>query len=256
MCYAIIVSPLLGFVQSGPQIAADRYTYISCMPFGILVGAGIFRMLMSWRKERYHLFIRISVVAAILTGLLFLSVNSSRQVGHWRDRRSLWNHVLHLDSGNYLAYFNRGVVNQDEGKLAEAIADYTSAVTLDPEYSEAYYNLGVSRESQGDFTGAIEDYSQAIQLKPKYAEAYNNRGALLKVKGDLVGAVMDFNTSIRLNPLSPQSYANRGAIRLSQNDVKNAVQDFTKALEVAPENWSHRVKIEQILGDVRARLDY
>jgi Flp pilus assembly protein TadD len=255
MCYAIIVSPLLGFVQSGPQIVADRYTYISCMPFGILVGAGIFRILISWRKERYHLFIRISVVTAILTGLLFLSVNSSRQVEHWRDRRSLWNYVLLLDPGNYLAHFNRGVVNQDQGKFAEAISDYSSAAKLYPEYSEAYYNRGISRESQGDYKGAIEDYSQAIQLKPKYVEAYNNRGALLRVKGDIAGAVMDFNTSIRLNPLSPEAYANRGGIRLSQNDLKKAVQDFTKALEVAPENWSHRVQIEQILGDVRARLD-
>ena len=29
----------------------------------------------------------------------------------------------------------------------------------------------------------------------------------------------------------------------------------TKALEVAPENWSHRVQIEQVLNDIRARLD-
>jgi Flp pilus assembly protein TadD len=255
ICYAVIVSPVLGFVQSGPQIAADRYTYIACMPFGILVGAGILRMLISWRIESYPLLVWLSVVAAILTGLLFLTINSSRQVGYWRDSHSLWNHVLQLDPDNYLAYYNRGVVNQDQYKLAEAIADYSSAAKLNPEYSEAYYNRGVSLESQGDFTGAITDYSKAIQLNPKYVEAYNNHGALLKAKGDLAGAVADFNTAIRLNPLSPEAYANRGGIRLSQNDLKKAVQDFTKALEVAPENWSHRVQIEQILGDVRARLD-
>jgi Tfp pilus assembly protein PilF len=255
VCYAVIVSPLLGFVQSGPQIAADRYTYISCMPFGILVGAGILRMLISWRKESYLLFVWLSVVTAILTGLLFLTVNSSRHVKFWHDSRSLWNHVLQLNPDNYLAYYNRGVLNQDQGRLAEAIADYSSAVKLDPEYSEAYYNRGISRESQGDITGAIVDYSEAIQLNPKYVEAYNNRGVLRKAKGDLAGAVTDFNTAIRLNPLSPEAYANRGVFRLSQNDLKRAVQDFTKALEVAPGNWSHRVQIEQILNDVRARLD-
>ena len=254
-CYAVIVSPLLGFVQSGPQIAADRYTYISCMPFGILVGAGILRMLILWRKESHLLFVWLSVVTAILTGLLFLTVNSSRQVRFWHDSRSLWNHVLQLNPDNYLAYYNRGVLNQDQGRLAEAIADYSLAVKLDPEYSEAYYNRGISRESQGDLTVAIVDYSEAIQLNPKYVEAYNNRGVLRKAKGDLAGAVTDFNTAIRLNPLSPEAYANRGVIRLSQNDLKRAVQDFTKALEVASGNWSHRVQIEQILGDVRARLD-
>ena len=40
VCYAIIVSPVLGLAQSGEQIAADRYAYLSCLPFAILIAAG------------------------------------------------------------------------------------------------------------------------------------------------------------------------------------------------------------------------
>ena len=31
--YVVMVAPMLGLVQAGPQIAADRYTYLSCLPW-------------------------------------------------------------------------------------------------------------------------------------------------------------------------------------------------------------------------------
>src|SRR5437899_7169844 len=41
VCYGAIVSPVLGFVQTGPQIAADRYTYLACLPWAVLVAGGV-----------------------------------------------------------------------------------------------------------------------------------------------------------------------------------------------------------------------
>ena len=40
-CYAIIVSPVLGLVQVGPQVAADRYTYLATLPFAVLAAGGL-----------------------------------------------------------------------------------------------------------------------------------------------------------------------------------------------------------------------
>src|SRR5262249_46671696 len=39
-CYVVIVAPVLGIAQSGPQLVADRYSYLSCLPLAILA-AGI-----------------------------------------------------------------------------------------------------------------------------------------------------------------------------------------------------------------------
>jgi Tfp pilus assembly protein PilF len=254
-CYALIVSPLLGFVQSGPQIAADRYTYISCMPFGVLAGAGMLRLWTAWKNRFISSASWYTVIIGVFACLLLMSGLCLSQSRVWKDKLSLWNHVLQLDPDNYLAYYNRGVLYQDRGKLAEAIEDYSSAVKLDPEYSEAYYNRGVSRESRGDLAGAIADYSEAIQLNQKCVEAYNNRGALRKKQGDLAGAIVDFTRAIQVRPLVPESYVNRGVIRLSQNDLQRAIQDFCGALEVAPANWTHRVQVEQLLDNVRERLE-
>ncbi len=45
--YVALVAPVLGLLHSGPQIAADRYSYLACMPFALLAGAGL-----TWVRRR------------------------------------------------------------------------------------------------------------------------------------------------------------------------------------------------------------
>ena len=39
-----------------------------------------------------------------------------------------------------------------------------------------YYNRGNACGASGDLPGAIADYSRAIELKPDYADAHKSRG--------------------------------------------------------------------------------
>jgi Flp pilus assembly protein TadD len=255
VCYVVIVSPLLGFVQSGPQIVADRYTYISCLPFGVLAGAGMLRLWIAQHKKSLISKTFISAFSSILVCLIALSTLSYRQTRIWHDNHKFWNHVIQLDPDNYIAYNNRGILfKEGKGNLILALADYNTAIELNPEYTGAYYNRGLLLEEQGDLAGAIRDYTSVIRLDPKHAKAFNNRGGLLKKKGDLTGAIADFNTAIRLNPYSPEAYANRGALLQNQNDIEKAVKDFTKALEVAPANWPFQEQVEQILNNIQAGI--
>lgn len=255
VCYTVIVFPLLGFVQSGPQIVADRYTYISCMPFGILVGAGMLKLWMYLQKKSLSSITSIFAISLICVSLIVLSATSFRQTKIWYDNRTFWDHVLKLNPSNYVAYYNWGVLNQDQGYLNAAIDDYNLAILSDPEYSEAFYNRAVARESQKDFKGAILDYTCAIRFDPEHYKAYNNRGNLLVKQGDLTGAMANFNAAIRLQPSSPEAYANRGMVYVSQNNLQKAIKDFSKALEVAPTNWSQcHAWVEQLLVNARIKL--
>ncbi len=47
------------------------------------------------------------------------------------------------------------------------------------------YIRGIARSDAGDKQGAIADYTKAIKINPQYAEAYNNRGVARKDSGDL-----------------------------------------------------------------------
>ena len=40
-----------------------------------------------------------------------------------------------------------------------AIADYTKAIKLNPNYADAYYNRGVAKSNLQDYDGAIADFN-------------------------------------------------------------------------------------------------
>jgi tetratricopeptide (TPR) repeat protein len=61
-----------------------------------------------------------------------------------------------------------------------------------------YYNRGVAKGAKGDLDGAIADYSKAIELKPDYAEPYNNRGIVKGAKEDRWHLQFDSTSAARL----------------------------------------------------------
>src|SRR5438132_7212087 len=52
LTYVVVLLPVLGIFQSGPQIAADRYTYLAGLGWAILAGAGL---LSCWHATRFLL---------------------------------------------------------------------------------------------------------------------------------------------------------------------------------------------------------
>ena len=61
-----------------------------------------------------------------------------------------------------------------------------------PRNPAAYNNRGNARAENNDRDGAIADYTRAIELKPDYARAYYNRAVAKQEKGDATGAKADF----------------------------------------------------------------
>ncbi|MFM7692131.1 MAG: tetratricopeptide repeat protein, partial [Alphaproteobacteria bacterium] len=89
-------------------------------------------------------------------------------------------------------YNSRGVARAAQDDRRSAIADYTEAIRINPQYAHAFNNRGAARAGQGDRVGAIADYTEAIRINPQYAHAFNNRGAARAGQGDRVGAIADY----------------------------------------------------------------
>jgi tetratricopeptide (TPR) repeat protein len=56
----------------------------------------------------------------------------------------------------------------------------------------------VARVSLGEFQGAIADYSEALRINPNYGAAYQNRGVARRDSGDKPGAIQDFQKAADL----------------------------------------------------------
>ncbi len=81
------------------------------------------------------------------------------------------------------------------------------------ELAHQYYIRGAAKLDQRDFDGAIADFGSAIALNPNNAGYYYARGDAKHKKGDIHGAIDDFGAAIVLDPYDADYYFFRGVAK-------------------------------------------
>lgn len=142
------------------------------------------------------------------------------------------------------ALYERGNLRFDRGELAEAIADYSAAVALDPMHSRAFHNRGLAHAALGDTEAALADYNEAIRLDPAYVRAHQNRLLLLEQlaaaaadPAALLAQIADGNAQLAaLEPEGAALYRYReGVARARLRDTAGARAAFDAALRADPQ---------------------
>ncbi len=182
--FVAIELPMLGAVQNGPQIAADRYTYHASLALTILAGTGI---AMWTRRSRPG--------AAMLAGavVVALCLGTWNQLPVWRDSIALWSRVVALHPEAAIAENGLGDALQNDStvseamkgeRLRDAIVHYERAVAISPVYDEAHNNLGIALAMSGNTGEAVRHFARALQLNPSLQTAHYNWGNALFASGD------------------------------------------------------------------------
>jgi tetratricopeptide (TPR) repeat protein len=254
--YGFLISPVSGVFQAGAHFAADRYSYLACLPFAALVAAVLLRT-----SETPFARPAAATAGATLAGLALMS---AIQCLIWRDSIALWNHALRLDPQLHLAYNNRGTARAAAGDWAGAVEDYNRSISINPDWPKPWYNRGVARATRGDHAGAIEDFSRAVQLDPKHENAIASRAISRSKRGEISEALADCEEVIRISPGSAIGYATRGIVRFARGDGPGAVADYTRALDIAPSPEVYRNRAQarvlmkclpEALGDYTRSLE-
>jgi hypothetical protein len=116
LCYLAILGPTLGLVPFRLQLAADRYTYVACLGWAMLVGAGVVAWCRVWLRRDVATpmwALTVGLSRGVVGGLAVLSCN---RVQVWRDPRTLWAHAAAIDPRSAVAHTNLGMVLEREGK--------------------------------------------------------------------------------------------------------------------------------------------
>lgn len=103
-------------------------------------------------------------------------------------------------SDRAIAYFDRGLAYYAENELDRAIADWSEAIALNPNYAHAYNNRGKAYRAKADYQHSIADYDEAIKLDPQHSVAYKGRGIAYFLSGDIVKAQADFRQAENIAP--------------------------------------------------------
>lgn len=245
LCYAITVAPVLGVAQSGVQIAADRYSYLACLPFPLLLGAGFGRFAPASTAGRVARVLALAVVAT-------LGVLTWRQTFVWRDSLSFWNHVLALAPEHWYGHHMRGIYFYETGETERALADFDAALRSNPDRAQTYVSRGTVRARRGDTAGAIADWDRALEINPGFFAAYYNRGTSRLARGDLANAAADFRAAVRIQPSSHLAWHGLATAGERLGNVDEAIAAYRRALEAAPASWVLRGRTQQALAALEA----
>ena len=224
LVFLVVLLPMLGLVQNGPQIAADRYTYHAAPALAILAGAA----LGAWRVPA-ALRLAVSGAAVAVLGAL-----TWKQTGIWHDSERLWSRVLRVDSTSSIAQIAMGDVLIAQDRLDEGAEHYERGLELDPTFATGFNNLGVVNARRGNLSDAIGLYRRALELKPSYADAHNNLGIALSEQGDYAGAIEHFTRAIALDASNPAYEVNLGNLLVRQRRPDEAIGHYARAAGLRP----------------------
>ena len=122
------------------------------------------------------------------------------------------------------------------GKPSTALRDVEAAIELDADYTEAWNNRGLLHIGEQDYETAIADFSRAIEIDSKFADAWNNRGFAYFRSKDYARAVYDFDQALVCDPKFVMAYNNRALLRMSRKEYRQAVSDCTAAIKLEGDN--------------------
>jgi len=199
--YAVILFPVSGILPTGPQVVADRYSYLACLGFAILAGWAIAYFWNKWLTP-----------SAILIVILF-SALTWNQIKIWKDSESLWSQAISIFPDSAIAHTNLGNAIYRKGDISGAISHYKLALALNPKEKTAHFDLGNALTKQNDFNGAIEQYKAALAIDPAYERALINLGVILYKKGDKEDAIRHYEEALKLKPDSKEIRENLEKIK-------------------------------------------
>ncbi|MER7045425.1 tetratricopeptide repeat protein [Streptomyces jumonjinensis] len=141
------------------------------------------------------------------------------------NAKATFKRVLTLDPKNKLAWYNLGVLAQNEGHRADAHKAYDAALKTDPSYTSALFNKALLLKTD-DPDGALKLLRRAVAADPKAATAYFHIGETLARKGrdeqarDAYRQAVELNSSLRSQV--PESYRESVASGRSSNESTEA----------------------------------
>ena len=229
--------PVIGLVQVGRQVMAERYTYVPLVGLSV---AGVW--LVADLVVRHRAVARVAgiVAAAALLGCATLSW---RQQAVWANGRTLWEHVVEIYPRNSVAQNNLGSAykhaaivtpeRRDEF-LRKASACYEKAIEANPRLLRAHWNLGQRLLAEGRIGAAAARFEKVVALNPQWAQGLKDLGRTLAMLGRAKRAESMLRRSLALKPRDVGTRIYLATLLLEAGRYEEAIAEAREAVRLKP----------------------
>jgi arylsulfatase A-like enzyme/Flp pilus assembly protein TadD len=153
--------------------------------------------------------------------------------------------------------FHRSLVDLEEDRYDEAIAEMRDVVRLDPDIASGYLELGRALVHVRQYQEALPVLRTAAEKNPKSGMAHYELGLALIKTGQWEAALPEMQAAVVCTPNSAQLHFYAGAVHLRLGHLPEATAEFENSLKIEPDHFLANLKYGEMLfreGDAEAAL--
>jgi Flp pilus assembly protein TadD len=241
MAYVIILAPVSGAFHNGHQLVHDRYSYLSCLPWAIVFGAGVAFVVDPTRNRVVRPPLGTLLAVSATAWLVALGVLAGQQVTVWRDDDTLWRAALEGDPACSICYANLGVALSDKGFPALAISQFERAIAIRPDRVRNYGNLGVALMRTGKADEALAAFERVRARYPDDLNNMNNLAAALMRLGRRHEAMAELRTILTRDPGNLLARINLGLALIEEGRAHEGVAKLEEVQAEKPDEIVVRI---------------
>ncbi len=238
--------PVIGIVQVGDQLIADRYTYIPLTGLFIIIAWGMPHILSRWRNKEKFLFL-----FSILLLMVYMTM-SWKQASYWKNGLTLSRRAVSVTSGNYIMENNLANMLAKNGRYWPSIVHYIEALRIKPNDDISYHNmLSVLRASSNDGSLA-EKMKSVLSLYPVEASLCFIVGKMYRDENEYAKAIEFFKKTIRIDNRFAPAYYNLSKLYLSNNMPEASItvlKELTKLEPDLPDAYIELAHVYRFMGN-------
>jgi tetratricopeptide (TPR) repeat protein len=136
------------------------------------------------------------------------------------------------------------------GRLDEAIAALSAAISLQPQLPAAHVHLGNALSKKRITEQALAAYRRAVELEPDSAAAHNGTGNMLRQCGRLDEAIAAYLTAVRLKPDFALAWFNLGQAYRSAGSLEHALSAYSDAVKLNPHDVEAHASMAVVLAEL------
>ena len=155
-----------------------------------------------------------------------------------------WEHAEHFlleairsepsNPSNSLLLSNIATIQRRQGRLDEAIRNYSMAIDLTPNAVTLLLNRAAVYTLIDSITLAQADYERIMALDGSDVESRYNHGMIALNTGDAKTAERDFEDILRINPNSGLAKQGQGYVHKHAGNFEKAAECFSEVIKVKP----------------------